>query len=314
MKKEKKKKEKIRLREALQEAVKRNLGDGILLSGGLDSSILAVLASEVNPKLKAFTVGLQDFGSDRDYAERVCQFLNISHYQRQVSINEAMALIPEVIKIIASFDPALPNDLATYLALKLAKEHGAESVITGDGGDELFAGYEYMERLNLVDYLPKLAQNLSFSSSTLGKALGLEVKQPYLDEEFKCFAMTLEPDLKIKKENGKHWGKWILRKAFEEELPSEIIWRKKIPVETGSGFAKLRQVIPKRVSDKEFKEAQAQNSIKFRNKEHFFYYKIYREVVGKIPSPKKGEKKCLGCGAGLPLNRSHCRTCGAYPG
>jgi len=225
-------------------------------------------------------------------------------------VEEALEAIPEVIEIRRSFDPALPNDLALYFALRLAKERGFGSVITGDGSDELFAGYSYMFDLDLERYLPKLAERMSFSAGELGLHLGVEVKEPFLDDEFVSFALSIEPDLKIREEGGKRHGKWILRKAFEAFLPQEIVWQGKRPIETGSGFAELRRIIASRISEEEFAEARSSYPIKFLTKDHLFYYQIYRQVVGEIPPPKLGEERCPGCGAGIRASSFHCRICG----
>jgi len=128
------------LRDRLKEVTERNKSSAILLSGGLDTSILAFLAK---PKL-AFTVALKDSqASDLIYSEKVSRLLGIEHKKLEFSVEEALNTLPEVIRILRTFDLALPNDLSIYFALKLAKESNVCSVMTGDGSDELFAGYSY---------------------------------------------------------------------------------------------------------------------------------------------------------------------------
>jgi asparagine synthase (glutamine-hydrolysing) len=297
------------LRHELAGAVRRRVADGLLLSGGLDSSILAVLA----PDVKTFTVTLETYGNDLYYARKVVDHLGIKHYHETVSIGDAITTIPTVIKALRSFDPAIPNDLATYFGLRLARKHGVQSVMTGDGGDELFAGYDYMLELDLVDYIPRIARNMYFSSNALGKAIGVTVKQPYLDKAFIEFALRIEPELKVKLVNGQKWGKWILRKTFEGSLPQEIVWRRKTPIELGSGFTELRAVIESTVSEDEFKMKQGEYGIKFRSREHLYYYEIYRDVVGEVQPPGDGEKRCPDCGAGVDIRGNHCRVCGGFP-
>lgn len=298
-----------KLREKLGESVQRNLSDGLLLSGGLDSTILAYLT----PDVKAFTVDFESSGSDLRYAQKAAKDLGMKHYCGYLSADEAIAAIPTVIKVLRTFDPAIPNDVATYFGLKLAKERGCKSVMTGDGGDELFAGYDYMLNLDLGDYIPKIVKSMHFSSNELGEFIGIDIKQPYLDRKFVEFAVKIDPELKIRTIDGKKWGKWILRKTFEDVLPNEIIWREKVPLESGSGTTKLRTILGSKVSDKEFKEKEEEYAIKFRSKEHLFYYETYRKVVGEIPSPKKGEKRCNYCGAGVPAQSNHCGVCGGFP-
>jgi len=292
------------LRNKLKEAVERNRADGILLSGGLDTSILAFVARPST----GFTVALKNsWAPDLFYSEKIAKLLRIQHEKMEFTAEEALATLPEVIEILKTFDLALPNDLAIYFASKLARENGVNSIMTGDGADELFAGYSYMAKLSPEDlkrYINKLAQNWHFSAAYLGRTLGIAIKQPFLDEAFVRFALEIGPELKIK--DGA--GKYILRKSFEGLLPSEIVWRRKEPIEYGSGSTKLHELINGMVTDKEFQSAVKKVDIKFINKEHFFYWRIYNEFVGKIPKARGDEISCSCCGAGM--GRYHCRTCG----
>jgi len=304
------------LRSKLREAVERNRTEGMLLSGGIDTSVLAFVA---RPS-RGFTVALKDSpASDLSYSEQISQLLGIQYEKMEFTTEEALNTLPEVIGILKTFDLALPNDLAIYFALKLAKESGVSSVMTGDGADELFAGYSYMAELppeDLGRYIRRLSQNWHFSAGYLGKALGVEVRQPFLDKDFVRFALEISPELKVK--DGV--GKYILRKSFEDLIPPEIVWRRKEPIEYGSGSTKLHEIIKSMVTDKEFQSAKNEVDIKFINKEHFFYWRIYNQVVGKIPkaslsapSPFTGEgwgevKSCPCCGAAM--GTYHCRTCG----
>lgn len=296
--------EELRLR--LKDAVERNMAQGILFSGGVDTSILALFS----PKIVALNVRLNKYGEDAKYADMVARRLGLQLYVRRISVKEALEIMPQVIKILRSFDPALANDLALYFALKLAQEKGLDSVITGDDSDELFAGYSYMFDLDLKKYLPDLARRMKFSSGQLGSHLGVAVKQPFLDNDFVSFALSLEPTLKIRQHEGTRYGKWILRKAFEPFLPREIVWQEKRPIELGSGFSHLREIISSRISDQDFAKAESIYSVKFLSKDHLYYYRIYREVVGEIPSPRLGEVKCPGCGTGRRSGSFHCQICG----
>ena len=280
------------LRSRLREAAERNKSDAILLSGGLDTSILAFIAK---PKL-AFTVALKGSrASDFVYAEKVSGFLGIEHKKLEFTVEEALNTLPEVIRILRTFDLALPNDLSIYFGLQLARESNICSIITGDGSDELFAGYSYMTELlpkELERYIRRLSKSWHFSASEIGKALGIEVKQPFLDEDFVSFALNISSELKVKK----GIGKYILRKSFEGLIPPEIVWRGKEAIEYGSGSNKLREIIENMVSEEEFRAVKEKTGIRFVNKEHFFYYRIYKKVVGdtpkappSAPSPFTGE-------------------------
>ena len=292
------------LRRELKEAVERSRADGILLSGGLDTSILAFVA---RPSV-GFTVALKDSpASDLVYSEKISKLLGIQHKKREFTTEEALATLPEVIGILKIFDLALPNDLSIYFALKLTRENRISSVMTGDGADELFAGYSYMAELppeDLERYIRKLSQNWHFSAGYLGRSLGVEIKQPFLDEGFVRFALEISSELKVK--DGV--GKYILRKSFEDLIPPEIVWRRKEAIEYGSGSTKLHDIINNMVTDGEFQSATREIDIKFINKEHFFYWRIYNRVVGEIPKARDDEISCSCCGASMGMY--HCRTCG----
>ncbi len=295
------------LRNKVGEAVERNRADAILLSGGLDTSILAFVAK---PKM-AFTVALKGSRApDLHYSERVSRLLGIEHKKKEFTLNEALEALPEVIGILKTFDLALPNDLSIYFGLKLAKENNIGAVMTGDGSDELFAGYSYMASLSLGDlerYIRRLSGNWHFSANDLGDALDVEIKQPFLDQDFVHFALETSPELKV----GQGTGKYILRKSFEDSMPHEIVWRKKDAIEYGSGSSELRDMISNMVSPEEFQLGREKTGIRFINEEHFFYYRVYSEVVGQIPKAKDDENRCPCCGA--RIYRAHCRVCGFSP-
>ncbi len=297
------------LRERLTGSVQKDPANGILFSGGLDSSIVA----SINPiKAIAVTVSLNHSAEDLKFAGVVAENNpNIAHHKFYVGVDEAIGAIPEVIKILNTFDPAIPNDLAAYFGLKKLKELGVDSVMTGDGSDELFAGYDFMIEVDNVDeYIKSMAPTMRFSSNILCTHFGLDIKQPYLDHSVYDLALSINRDVKIRKEGDKVWGKWILRKAFEDMLPGEVIWQKKRPLECGSGMTGLRSIITSRITDEEFEEAGASLPIKFMNKEHFYYYKIYRDVVGTVPKALDGQKTCPDCHTGLAAEKYHCRLCG----
>ncbi len=294
------------IRSRLKEAVTTSGAEGILFSGGLDTSILALLT----PGIPALNIKLAGYGEDSHYAELLAKRLSLKLHVERVNVEDALETIPRVIKMLNSFDPALPNDLAIFFALKKASEEGLTSVITGDGADELFAGYSYMFDLDLSKYLPELCSRMRFSAGILGSHLGIKVIQPFLDESLVNFALSISPSLKIRDENGQKYGKWILRHAFAGYLPPEIIWQSKRPIETGSGFTELHGIIGAGISDADFARAKSSYGVDFLSKDHLFYYRIYREVVGEIPLPKAGEIACPGCGAGILTSSYHCRTCG----
>ncbi|MCM8787482.1 MAG: asparagine synthase-related protein [Candidatus Omnitrophica bacterium] len=295
-----------RLRNLLLASIMKNFYDGLLFSGGLDTSILAAF----NKKAVALTVSLGKYSTDIYYANLLAKKLKLKYVHCRVDVDGALAAIPKVIKILKSFDPALPNDLAIYFGIKKAKQIGLTSIATGDASDELFGGYYFMQKIDdLNSYIAKIVKAMEFSSNKIAKFFGLKIVQPFADSAMIDFALKLPASLKIHKENGKIWGKWILRKAFEDILPKKIIWQSKRPIEYGSNMTHLRKIIEAKILDEEFKEKQLLYPVKFLNKEHLYYYEIYRKVVGDIPKSNT-LYRCPGCGGGLKIGAFHCKVCG----
>ena len=299
------------LREKLKRVFAACRPHGVLFSGGLDSSIAAALS----PCRRGILVTLGPDGPDLEYALQAARAIGMDLTHRKVQVDEAMAAIPEVISILRSFDPAIPNDLAVYFALKEARSMGLGSVMTGDASDELFGGYSYMETIEDLDgYIRGLSTVMSFNSTPLGKHFGIEVMQPFLDKEILDFALQIQGKWKIKEENGSMHGKWALRRALEGVLPRNILWQGKRPLEMGSGMTRLNAITASTIADGEFDEKKRYYPVRFFNKEHLYYYEVYRKIIGEVPGPKKGEKACEGCGAGMEVNRTHCKVCGWIEG
>jgi asparagine synthase (glutamine-hydrolysing) len=302
------------LRKRIKHAIFKYDCDSILLSGGLDTSVLAYYLKE---KIRdAFTaIFKENPGRDFMYSKLISKYFNFNHHLVFFDLNAVVESLYDVIRILKTFDSMeLRNSVVIYFILKECKNNGFKKIVTGDGGDELFAGYSYMHKMTyeeMDNYIRYLSQNWFFSAKYLGEYLNVEVIQPYLDNDFVNFALSIHPKFKVKEENGKLYGKWIVRKAFEELLPKEIVWREKDPIEVGSGSTALSNLLSNLIQEKEFLEILKE--VKIRDKEHAFYYKIYKEVIGKIPEPKKDERPCLYCGAGVKFNTKYCKVCGAYP-
>ena len=293
------------LRYLLSEAVRRQPYDGLLFSGGLDTSVIAAL----NPKVVAVTISLEGDAEDIYYSNLLAKEFGFKHVHYAVDVDEALGAIPDVIRILGSFDPAIPNDLAAYFGLKRAEELGVAVIATGDASDELFGGYSFMQEIDdLEGYIRRITKTIDFSSNDICKFFGLKIVQPFTDKNVVDFALGLPREMKIREVNGEIWGKWIVRKAFEDILPKEVAWQSKRPLEFGSGMWRLRQIVSDKISNEEFKGHTF--PIKFMGKEHLYYYKIYKEVVGGIPKPKENERQCPGCGAGMQGNSFHCKICG----
>ncbi|MEE8360378.1 MAG: asparagine synthase C-terminal domain-containing protein [Candidatus Omnitrophota bacterium] len=293
------------LRDMLSDKMKIDGAPGILFSGGLDSSVLAYL----RPQSKAITVSLDSSGEDIGAARAISEFLGMELHHVDISAKEALETVPEVIKILRSFDPALPNDMAVYFGLRQAKNMGITKMIAGDGSDELFAGYDYMRDISDLDaYIKRISREMVFNSNIIGDYFGIEMVQPFIERDVVELALSISRDWKIKKDKDNIHGKWILRKAFEGALPEKFIWQRKRPLEVGSGMANMRRMLSEKISQEELQKTQYK--IKFFNREHLYYYKVYRSVIGDVPPPKDGEERCVGCGTGILPSSIHCRVCG----
>ncbi len=312
------------IRQLIDKVVKKNLTEGILFSGGLDTSIVAFAASKYT-RLEAFTVAFENSPAlDLEYSKLMANLLKMDHKIQFFGEDEMHSAIQDVIKILRVFDPMdVRNSVAAYVGLKTAKENGIKSIMTGDGLDELFAGYSWLFSLNekeLKEYLSNMWQVMQFTSIPMAKSLGMVSKPPFLDPEFKSFAFSTDPKLMIRSERGKTWGKWIIRKAYEGLLPDEIVWRIKTPLEFGSGTTIFPKVFSEKISDNYFQEKSKKyletDKVSIRDKEHLFYYEIFRSTFG-VPSEvfKDAEgKHCPYCNSKGGNERSKfCKVCGAYP-
>jgi len=305
----------VKLRELLENEVKRNISDGcdgILLSAGLDTSVLAYIASKNNNNMKAWTLKFKT-GDDAEYAKRLCPILGIEHYVLNIDEENLTGNLKETIKILSVFDPMeIRNSVAIYTILKFAKKY-VSSVMTGDGADELFFGYDFlikMEKGERENYAKKMWKNMHFSSNDFGRFFNMKIFAPYLSDEVKKYAISLDEKMKIKNKVGK----WILRKAYENLLPNDFVWRKKTPIEYGSGTTVLTDIFDDKIKDADFIQRkltyEKEDEVIIRDKEHLYYYEIFKEIFGNVKEAKEDEIKCKGCGARIEHKNSFCRICG----
>jgi len=272
--------------ELMKVSVKENIADAVLLSGGLDSSVIACLASEYSDsKPTAIVVALEE-GTDLYYSRSVAETFGLELKVKIFDIDDAIESIPEVVKALNTYNPMLIRfGVAMYAALSYAKELDFSAVMTGDGGDELFFGYRHLFRLEqkeieqrMEDKIRRIKEKEPLVSETLGNLLGIDVKQPFLDSRIIEFASKIPFELKVRKTktNGEEEviGKWILRKAFEKFLPGEIIWRRKEETDISRGTDKLSQIVSSRMPDEEFE--QISKEIGAVSREGAYYYKMKR--------------------------------------
>ncbi len=290
----------------------------IALSGGLDSTIIAYFLKERNPNTVAIIA--KDFvASDLTYCQRVSKEFNIPLTINQVSTTDILSAIEETIKILKNFnDIEIRNNIVMYLAIKWAKEQNSQGIITGDGADELFAGYSFLINKSedeLEKEIQRVCSVMHFPTQKIGKALGVIVESPFLDEKIIEYSKTIPSDLKVRNEGEKRYGKWILRKTFEKNIPIQIAWRDKSPMQDGSGTVGLSNLFDSVINDQLFvekkKKIEETDGVIIRTKESMHYYEIYRNLHG-VTSKTQGVNSCPYCNFNVE-NSKFCRMCGAFP-
>lgn len=239
------------LRLTLEDAVRKwmvaDVEVGSFLSGGLDSSIIAAIASRaINRPLKTFSVGLKG-SPDIQAAARVAKHIGSDHYQLTFDAKDLAAALPHVIYHLESADVDLVRSaIPTHFATTLARQH-VKAVLTGEGADELFAGYSYHHDYahsprELADELTRSLtgmHNINLQRvDRITMAQGLEARTPFLDRDLIDFAQSIPASVKMRitdSQTGQTTEKWILREACKDLLPHELIWREKAQFDEGTG-------------------------------------------------------------------------------
>ncbi|MCT8341083.1 asparagine synthase B [Flavobacteriaceae bacterium TK19130] len=293
------------LREALDAAVQRQLMSdvpyGVLLSGGLDSSITSAVAKKYAdkrietgnkegawyPRLHSFAIGLEG-SPDLAAAQKVADHLDTVHHEIIFTIQEGLDAIRDVIYHLETYDiTTIRASTPMYLMARAIKAMGIKMVLSGEGSDEIFGGYLYFHKApnpeefhkETVRKLDKLYQYDCLRANKSLAAWGIEGRVPFLDKEFMDVAMRLNP--KDKMITGERIEKWVLRKAFEDMLPESVAWRQKEQFSDGVGYSwidTLKEMVNEKVSDEMMENAKYRFSIQTpTSKEEFYYRSIFEE-------------------------------------
>ncbi len=308
------------LYEVLENSVSGSKAKTLALSGGLDSSILAFLLKD--KEVNALALTTRDFiATDLTYCQLVAKKFNLPLEIIMPQTEELLTSIDETIKILKNFnDIEIRNSIVMYLTLKAVKNSGKSNIILGDGADELFAGYSFfLKKSNdeLQKDLERIWDIMHFPSKKIGDVLGITVETPFLNDNVMSLAKRIPVNFKVGEYNGKKYGKWILRKAFEDKLPKSVVWREKSPMQDGAGTSALTHLFDTVISDKIFESKTKQinelDNVRLRTKESLHYYEIYRKYFEAPEKLHDSKNKCPNCQYEVKQSSKFCRMCGSFP-
>ncbi len=297
------------IRNALDAAVHRQLMSdvpyGVLLSGGLDSSVTSALAKKYSqkrietddtkeawwPQLHSFSVGLEG-SPDLAAARKVADHIGTVHHEIKFTIQEGLDAIRDVIYNLETYDiTTIRASTPMYLMARVIKSMGIKMVLSGEGADELFGGYLYFHKApnarefheETVRKLNKLHMYDCLRANKSLAAWGIEGRVPFLDKEFIDVAMRINPNDKMI--NGERMEKWVVRKAFEDMLPPSVAWRQKEQFSDGVGYSwidTLKVMVNEEVSNEQLSNARFRFPIQTpTSKEEYYYRSIFE---GHFPS------------------------------
>lgn len=340
------------LENALRRAVRARPATALLLSGGLDSSLLAALAvaERVTPPV-AITVRLDDdapslrcercagcaarpdgCGADLAFAAAVADDRGLAWHPVRLSVEAALAHVDDLIRHCYSFDLGLLNDIPILAGLRRAAALGHRQVWTGDDADTLFGGYRFLrDQTDWGAFLRERVPTIRPQAQEMGVWLGLEPVFPYLHPEVVAIAQSLTKDEIVTWIVGRGspsfvdqfdaallaapaqpWGKAIVRAVAARVLPDAIAWRPKTDLQFGSGMCRMETPLAAMVGEDE-RTALERMGVRWFNRAHMGMYRRFRDLGLHIRPPGDDEYACLSCGAGVRHGRRHCGTCGAWP-
>ncbi len=292
------------LRKKLENSIEKSIGDGEIgswLSGGLDSSIMAALASQKVNEVHTFAAGLNG-APDLFFASQMADHIHSDHYEVIVGLDEILTTLPEVIYSLETFDALLiRSSILNYIVAKFASDY-VPAVFSGEGGDELFAGYDYLKGMEsemlpseLVDIIGRLHNTALQRVDRCASAHGTLPHLGFLDPDVVDYALQIPHEYKLK--DGVE--KWILRQSVSDLLPDPILNRTKAKFWEGGGFEDLiAEYADSQVSSHDFEaERELSNGWRINTKEELLYYRLFKEYFGEVE-----DLTWMGRTKGAPIN------------
>ena len=337
------------LENALLAATRREKPDVLLLSGGVDSSLLAAMWAKAGHRFRAITVGLDPSirctsahtylpypcNSDLGWAENVANFLNLDWTPIVLSQHDALESLDWLMIQQRSFDLGQLNNIPLIAGLQMGRKADSQSFATGDDGDGLFGGYRFLQHLeDWPAYINERIPQINPPARGIGRSAGWTPIFPYLADEVLDVVRQISAnelwqdrpvtehalppsfmdqfDAEMMNASERRWGKIILRRVAERWLPEEIAWRPKTDLQFGSGMCALEGPLGLRVNAGVLMNLNL-TGIHWFNDAHRALYLRFRALGLTIPEPVEGEHACRSCGGGVPIGKRHCATCGCWP-
>lgn len=285
------------LSQAVERAIPSSIKEiGVWLSGGIDSSAMAALAKNNLEHVHTFSAGVEG-APDLEYSRLVARYIGAKHHERLYSLEEMLKVLDKVIYHLESFDaPLIRSAIGNYLVAEVAAEH-VPFVLSGEGGDELFAGYDYQKNckgeveltLCIQEAIAALHNTALQRVDRSACAHGHGVATPFLDPDLVRYALAIPARLKIREENGLE--KWPLRQAMAGHLPDEVVNRKKEKFWQGAGvWDILADYAEQKITNEEFaREMEINPNFHLRSKEELLYFQIFKSFFGdKVPLEEIG--------------------------
>lgn len=293
-------------------AIRKEVPEGVLFSGGIDSSAILYHAHKYNPNVMAITVGVKGKENpDVEYSKQVAKQLGIqNHHIYYIEPEKVKSIVETAVRILGAFNPEWVSSTTTLLlGTMYAKRQNLQSISSGEGADDLLGSFPFFtnwkgDNSSLEKVIKDRLKEIVIMSEIIAKNLKMRYIAPYYDEDLKQELLSIPVEERMKKE-GEIKTKYPLRKAYEEILPSICITRPQTMAFSGSGIYDTIKSIGDEIPEEEFQEA-CKKYFQFRNKFEYALFKMYQK---HFPFKQVGEGGCVHCGSAMNGNKINCKTC-----